>query len=149
MLKFALDAIAATGIVLLGVQSALADHGKNFHCERAPFLSETAKAAMQNLAHNNGMRKIVSFYAWQWENEEMRRICDAGAAGEKIETSCLEGKRDWEAIAARIPDGLAGKSNKQLRPHMLELSGRGYHTSDRAEVMKYCTQLGVVEPAFK
>lgn len=149
MIKISSNTIIATGVIFLGVQTALADHGKNFHCDRSPFLSEPAKTAMGNLAQNNGMRKIISFYAWHWENEEMRRICDAGAAGKTVNTSCLEGKRDWDAIAAKIPDGLAGKNNKQLRPHMLELSARGYHTSDRTEVMKYCANLGVVDPAFK
>lgn len=149
MIKITFNTFMATGVLFLSVQTALADHGKNFHCDRIPFLSEPTKTAMGSLAHNNGMRKIVSFYAWQWENEEMRRICDAGAAGKTVDTSCLEGKRDWDAIASKIPEGLTGKSNKKLRPHMLELSARGYHTSDRTEVMKYCANLGVVDPAFK
>lgn len=128
---------------------AAADESKNFLCERMPFLSEPAKEAMNQLARNNSMRKIVEFYAWDWENEEMRRICEAGAAGETVDTSCLEGRRDWAAIAAKIPDGLAGQSNKDLRPHMLELSERGYHTTDRREVMSYCARLGVVDRVFE
>jgi len=136
-------------IVLSASHPALADHGDNFHCERMPFLSDRAQEATNKLAHNNGMRKIVQFYAWDWENEEMRRICDAGAAGKSVETSSLEGKRDRDAIAAKIPDGLAGKGNKQLRPLMLELAERGYHTTDRKKVMSYCANLGVVDSAFK
>lgn len=139
----------ATTLLVAAAQPVWADHGKNFHCDRMPFLSEQAKAAMYQLAHNNGMRKIVSFYAWHWENEEMRRICDAGATGESVDTSCLEGRRDWDAIASMIPDGLAGQSNKELRPHMLELTERGYHTTDRKEVMSYCAKLGVVDSVFE
>ncbi|MBO6816780.1 MAG: hypothetical protein JJ891_18140 [Rhizobiaceae bacterium] len=139
----------ATALLISATQPVWADHGENFHCDRMPFLSDQAKAAMNQLAHNNGMRKIVSFYAWQWENEEMRRICDAGAAGENVDTSCLEGRRDWDAIAAKIPEGLAGQSNKELRPHMLELTERGYHTTDRKEVMSYCAKLGVVDSVFE
>ncbi|MCI5044417.1 MAG: hypothetical protein MRY72_06935 [Aquisalinus sp.] len=136
--------------VALGLPSlAAADESKNFLCERMPFLSEPAKEAMKQLAHNNGMRKIVEFYAWDWENEEMRRICDAGAAGETVDTSCLEGRRDWAAIAAKIPNGPAGQSNKDLRPHMLELGERGYHTTERKEVMSYCARLGVVDHVFE
>ena len=95
------------------------------------------------------MRKIIEFYAWEWENEEMRRICDAGASGQTVDTSCLEGRRDWEAIASKIPDGLAGKSNKELRPHMLKLSESGIHTTDRKQVMSYCANQGVVDSVFK
>lgn len=131
------------------VLPAMSDHGVNFHCERMPFLSENAKTAIERLSHNDGMRKIVSFYAWQWENEEMRRICDAGAARKAVDTSCLEGRRDWDTIASKIPEGLTGKSNTDLRPHMLELASRGYHTTERRDAMRYCAHLGVVDEAFK
>lgn len=148
MIKSISTLLTAT-LLLIGSKAALADHGENFHCDRMPFLSESAKNAMNKLAHNNGMRKIVSFYAWDWENEEIRRICDAAASGKEVDTSCLEGRRDWEAIAAKIPEGLAGKSNQDLRPHMLELSARGYHTTDRKEVMSYCAKRGVVDSVFE
>lgn len=149
MIKSLSVPLITAALLLAASQPASADHGENFHCDRIPFLSDPAKQAMSRLAHNNGMRKIVQFYAWDWENEEMRRICDAGAAGKTADTSCLEGKRDWDAIASKIPADLAGKSNKQLRPHMLELSERGYHTSDRKKVMSHCANLGVVDSMFK
>lgn len=148
MIKSVSTTLIAT-VVMVSSQTAFADHGENFHCDRMPFLSETAKNAMNKLAHNSGMRKIVSFYAWNWENEEMRRICDAGASGREVDTSCLEGRRDWDAIAAKIPEGLAGKTNQELRPYMLELSARGYHTTDRKDVMSYCAKRGIVDSVFE
>lgn len=138
-----------TALLVAVASPAMADHGENFHCDRMPFLGEKAKAAMDRLAHNSGMRKIISFYAREWENAEIRRICEAGAAGETVDTGCLEGRRDWNAIAANIPENLAGKSNKELRPYMLELSGRGYHTTERKAAMSYCANLGVVDDVFK
>lgn len=136
-------------VLLSATSPVMADHGENFHCDRMPFLGDEATQVLDGLAHNNGMRKIVTFYAWQWENEEIRRLCDAGAAGETVDTGCLEGRRDWDAIASKIPKDLAGKSNKELRPHMLELSDRGYHTTERQAAMSYCANLGIVDDVFK
>jgi len=144
-----LSILLTTALLLATALPAMADHGENFHCERMPFLSNSAKQALDGLAHNNGMRKIITFYAWQWENEEMRRICDACAAGKTVDTGCLEGQRDWDAIASKIPEDLVGKSNKELRPHMLQLSSRGYHTTERKAAMSYCANLGVVDDVFK
>lgn len=104
---------------------------------------------MSRLAHNNAMERIIAFYALDWENEEMRRICEAGSKGKTVDTGCLEGKRDWDAIAAKIPKGLGGKDSSALRPLMLELDQRGYHTTERADVIKLCARLAVIAPAFK
>lgn len=139
--------VAAT-LLLSVAQPALADHG-DFHCSGFPVKSESGKAAMDRLAHNNGMSQIILMYVAQWENEEMRRICEAAAKGVEPDASCFDGRRDWDAIASKIPNGLSGKSNKQLRPLMLELQSRGYHTTDRREVMKYCANAGVVDSSFK
>ncbi len=141
-------AIAATLFLSLS-QTVLADHGKNFHCSGFPIKSERAKKAMGNLAHNNGMRQIILMYVVQWENEEMRRICDAATTGTTPDTSCFDGRRDWDAIQSKIPDGLTGKSNKELRPLMLELQKQGYHTTRRTDALKYCANLGVVDSSFK
>lgn len=126
-----------------------ADHGRDFHCSGIPFSSGLDKQAMSRLAHNNGMRQIIGFLAAQWENEEMRRLCDAATSGEKIDQSCFDGRRDWEEIAARIPKGLRAKSNAEIRPTMLELSERGYHTTGRKEALQYCANLGVISDVFK
>lgn len=144
MLKRALAAVFLSAMAT----SAWADHG-DFHCSGIPFATGPDKEAVDQLAHNNGMRKILFFLAVQWENEEMRRLCDAAANGEGIDTSCFDGRRDWTAIASRIPDGLEGKSNKELRPVMLKLQSQEHHTTKRAEALRHCANLGVVDSSFK
>ena len=128
---------------------AFADHGENFHCSGLPFTEGPGKEAVDRLAHNNGMRQIIFFLASKWENEEIKRQCDAAASGTKIDQSCLEGKRDWAAIEATIPEGLAGKSNKEIRPFMLEISNQKHHTTGRKEALSYCANLGVIDDVFK
>lgn len=139
----------ATAVLLAVGQPSWADHGTNFHCSGFPIKSEQAKENMSRLAHNNGMRNIVLAYIYQWENEEIRRTCDAAAAGETVDLSCLDGRRDWEAIASKVPDELAGKSNQELRPHMLKLQEQGFNAAKRREVLEYCEGLGVLDLSIK
>ena len=138
-----------SAIALISIASPVqADHG-DFHCSGFPIKSDLEKEAMSQLAHNNGMRQIILMYVAQWENEEMHRVCDAAAAGTTPDTSCVDGRRDWDAIQSKIPDGLTGKSNKELRRLMLELQKQGYHTTQRADALRYCANLGVVNKSFK
>ena len=148
-----LPVLLATAILLSVNPPAFADHGTNFHCSGYPIKSDRAKQAMKRLAHNATMRNIVLAYVFQWENEEIRRICDAAAAGQSADLpadlSCLDGRRDWDAIASSIPADLAGKSNRQLRPHMLELQKQGFNAAKRREVLDYCEGLGVIDLTVK
>ena len=139
--------IASTLIAL--ITPASADHCENFHCSGLPFTEGPGKEAVERLAHNNGMRQILFFLASKWENEEIRRQCDAAASGQTIDQSCFEGRRDWAAIEATIPEGLIGKSNKEIRPTMLAISKQGHHTTGRKEALSYCVKLGVIDDAFK
>ena len=148
MIKTLSIPITAT-IVIAVMQPAFADHGTNFHCSGFPIKSDQAKENMSRLAHNNGMRNIVLAYVYQWENEEIKRACDAVAAGKSADLTCLDGRRDWEAISAKIPNELAGKSNQELRPYMLKLQEQGFNASKRREVLEYCEGLGVIDLSVK
>lgn len=148
-IRFSLLASAFVSILAIQSIPALADHGKNFHCDGIPFMSGVDKEKMDSIAHNNGMRQIIQFLATNWENAEIKRLCKAAADGQEIDQSCLDNRRDWDAIIATIPEGLAGKSNKELRPIMLEIGQRGYHTTDRKAALSYCANLGVIDDVFK
>ncbi len=136
-------------LLLTIAQPAFADHGTNFHCSGFPIKSDQAKENMSRIAHNNGMRNIVLVYVYQWENEEIKRTCDAAVAGNPADLTCLDGRRDWIAIQSKIPDDLAGKSNQELRPHMLKLQEQGFNASKRREILKYCEDLGVLDLSVK
>ncbi|MBL4582946.1 MAG: hypothetical protein JKY29_14145 [Gammaproteobacteria bacterium] len=149
MIRNIIKPITATLVLLAFSQSALADHGKNFHCSGFPIRSEQAKEAMSGLAHNNTMRNIVLAYVYQWENEEIKRTCEAAANGETVDFGCLDGRRNWDAIQSRIPEELAGKSNQDLRPLMLQLQEQGFNAGARNKVLDYCEGLGVIDRKVK
>lgn len=135
-----------TSAVLTGTTHiARADHGENFHCDRIPFLNETAVKSIGELSHNMTMSVIVKEYAKLWEAQEIRRTCEAAAAGKSVDFSCFQGRRDWDAIKALIPDELFGKDTASLRPHQLDLQNLYAETRPHAEAYKYCESLGVIE----
>lgn len=149
MRKDFIKPITAALVLLVSSQTVFADQGKNFHCDGFPIRSEQAKNAMSRLAHNNTMRNIVLAYVYQWENEEIKRTCEAAANGDKADFSCLDGRRDWDAIQSKIPEKLLGQSNQDLRAHMLELQEQGLNASARNEVLNYCEGLGVIDRKVK
>lgn len=135
-----------TSTVLAGTTHiARADHGENFHCDRIPFLHETAVKAIGKLSHNKTMSVIVKEYAEQWEAEEIRKTCDAAAAKQPADFSCFQGRRDWNAIRALIPDELFGMDAVSLRPHQLSLQKLQAETQPHEKAFRYCEKLGVIE----
>lgn len=124
---------------------AAADHGENFHCDRIPFLNEQAVSAIKKLSHNRTMEVIVKEYAQQWEAEEIRRTCEAAAAGVAADFSCLQGRRDWEAIEMKIPEELRTLDAAALRPYQLELQKRKAEERPYEQAFQYCEELGVIE----
>lgn len=140
-----LRTILATTVLITAAQPAIADHGKNFHCDRIPFLNETAVAAIKKLSHNRTMEVIVKEYTQQWEAEEIRRTCDAAAANKPADFSCMQGRRDWKAIQSLIPDHLAGLDATALRPHQLKLQEMKAEKRPHEMAYRYCEKLGVIE----
>lgn len=85
---------------------------------------------------------IVNQYVQRWDAQEARRLCSAYAAGDPVAISCLNGKRDWNAIKASIPPDYFGGSNQQLADaYTAEVAkGTGY-----LEAMTYCRTVGAVK----
>lgn len=134
-----------TALLLTAASPAQADHGENFHCDRLPFLHENAVAAIKRLSHNKTMEVIVKEYAQQWEAQEIRRTCDAAAASKPADFSCLQGRRDWDAIQNMIPGHLSGLDMAALRPHQLELQKKKADERPHEMAYRYCEDLGVIE----
>lgn len=141
--------LIASALFLGPIQTVSADHGTNFHCSGFPVKSVQGKAALKNLAHNQTMKNIVLEYVFLWEDEEIKNICDAAAVGKTADLGCLDGRRNWQEIQSRIPDGLKGKSNKDLQPLMLKLQQARYQTSSRNKVLDYCQDLGIIDRSVK
>ena len=129
---------------------AYADHGKNFHCNFSSFIHPNAASAITQIAGSNkGLRVVVQEYAIQWENGEIKRICDAAAAGQPADFGCLGGRQDWSAIKQSIPSELMGLSSRDLRPRYLKLQKERTEKRTRVQVLNYCGKLGVVDRSFR
>lgn len=139
--------IVPTAIALLvaSVMAAEADHGENFHCDRIPFLHERAVNAIDQLSHNKTMAVIVKEYAKLWEVREIKRTCEAAAAGKSADFTCMQGRRDWDEIRAMIPEELFGRDTTSLRPHQLELQKKYAETRPHEQAYKFCEGLGVID----
>lgn len=136
--------VLSTMMVLSMIAPTLADHG-NFHCDRLPFLHERAVKALKQLSHNRTMEVIVKEYAQQWEVQEIRRTCDAAAAGKPADFSCFQGRRDWDAIQSMIPEHLYGQDMVSLRPHQLKLQKMKAEEQPYEMAYRYCEGLGVLK----
>ncbi|MBM9595052.1 hypothetical protein [Roseitranquillus sediminis] len=93
-------------------------------------------------APNLGIQRILEEYRDRWDATHIRQQCEAFATGEPYEISCLDDRRDWDAIEAMVPDEFFGMSNTELRPHYLELqtADDGYGAA-----LNYCRSVGAVE----
>ncbi|MEM7710169.1 MAG: hypothetical protein AAF264_05350 [Pseudomonadota bacterium] len=91
---------------------------------------------------NNALFNIILVYRERWDNRHMRAQCEAYAAGQPYEISCLDGRRDWEAIGAMVPDEFFGMSSPELTPHFHEIQD---NYDEIREVITYCRDVGAIE----
>lgn len=128
-----------SAVLLSVIGSAVLAEGGRWTCERQAITHPIVKEQLSAIASNIGMRNIAVQYMFRWDAQEMRRQCEAYAAGKPAEISCLNGRRNWQEIEAMIPEDLFGLSSAQVRPHYLEL-----HQSDPGikAAFKYCQSVG-------
>ena len=81
-------------------------------------------------------------YRRRWDVAYKREQCEAFAAGELYEISCLDGRRDWDAIKAMVPSEFFGMANLDLHPHYLELQMADNGNKD---MVAYCRSVGAIE----
>ena len=113
--------------------------GGSFVCKDGFGTMKEIKAAVGG---SSAFISIVNQYVQRWDAQEVRRLCSAYAAGDPVTISCLNGKRDWNAIKASIPPAYFGGSNQQLASaYTAEVEkGTGY-----LEAMSYCRSVGAVK----
>lgn len=91
---------------------------------------------------NISLQRIASEYRGRWDAAYVRAQCEAFAAGEDVEITCLNGKRDWGAIKAMIPEDFFGQSVSDLAPEYRKLQEQGDGYSEAAD---YCREVGAIE----
>ncbi len=111
--------------------------GGSFACERSPSM-EVAEHVDGSFALEN----IVNQYRTRWDAQEAMEQCRAYAEGRPYEISCLNGRRDWDAIIASVPKEYFGRSNESLAATYTaeRRAGNGYK-----EAMAYCRSVGAIK----
>jgi len=120
------------------VGMAAAEEKRSFGCS---YSSSVDESELQTRADNPGMRSILQEYRVRWDAAYVRAQCEAFAAGDSYEISCLKGRRDWNAIAAMVPENLHGLSAGALRPHLLALQAENDGFRD---AIKFCRSVGAI-----
>ena len=116
-----------------------------FACRGVPFVHEQDKAAFTEHAPNGTMRAILIEHAHLWDAAEMVRLCDAKVAGEPVELTCLQGRRDWDAIAASVPASVREASDDVQREHLNTLRSERARTRPHSQAINHCVRIGAVD----
>lgn len=141
MKQIATIAAIAIAITASVTTPTMATEPGSWKCERPAVLDPTANAGLEAISTKPSMRNIVIEYMRRWDAQEMRTSCQAFAAGQPAEISCLHGRRDWTAIQNSIPSDLFGMSALNQREHMLSIQAEG---DGLKEALDYCRGVGAV-----
>jgi hypothetical protein len=126
----------ALGLALTGNTPAWAVGG-SFHCERAA-ISEVSDHVEGSFA----LLQIVTQYLGRWDAQEAKKQCRAYAEGKPYDISCLNDRRDWDAIISNVPEEYFGRSNPSLAKTVRDeiRAGNGFK-----EAMDYCRSVGAIK----
>ena len=131
--------LAAAAALILGVPMAHA-FGGSWQCENPMDMDRDEARAISG--SNNGLYNILMEYRERWDVAYQREQCAAFAAGEPYDISCLDDRRDWDAIKAMVPSEYFGMSNVALNPHYQALQMADDGIRDMAA---YCRSIGAIE----
>lgn len=126
--------VAATLMTTEAVHAA----GGSFVCKG----TSTTKEVASQVDGGFNLQNIVKLYAIRWDAKEARRLCEAYAAGEPVEISCLDGRRDWDAIMASVPGEYFGMSDRSLAEPFWKLSSENDGFRD---ALAYCRSVGAIK----
>ncbi len=130
----------ATAATLTVAASMTHAYGGSWQCENQMDMDKEEARAISGT--NNGLFNILMEYRERWDAAYQRQQCEAYAAGEPYDISCLNGRRDWDAIKAMVPSEYFGMSNVDLNPHYQDLQMADDGIRDMAE---YCRSVGAIK----
>ena len=115
-------------------------YGGSWQCENQLDMDQDEARAISGT--NNGLFNVLNEYRERWDVSYKMRQCEAFAAGKPYLISCLNDRRDWNAIKAMIPHHYLGMSSEQLTPHYQELQ----MADDGIRAMvSYCRSVGAIK----
>ena len=138
--------VALVGAVMLAASPARASEpSAAFACRGVPFVSDAAKAAFAEHAVSHAARQVLIEHALRWDGAEMRRLCEAKAAGEDVVLACLDGRRDWDAIVASAPDGQLALPRTELNGVLAMLRAERRASPPHRSALNHCIRIGAVD----
>ena len=114
--------------------------GGSFICENQMDMDQ--EEAREISGSNNGLYQILMTHREHWDIAHMRAQCEAYADGRPYEISCLDDRRDWDAIKSSVPEEYFGMSSEQLTPRFHEIQATFEEWRD---VVGYCRSVGAIE----
>ena len=116
-----------------------------FACRGVPFVSDEAKAAFAEHAPSHAAQQVLIEHALRWDGAEMRRLCEAKAAGDDVTLACLDGRRDWNALVAGVPDGQLALPRTELNQVLAGLREERRANPPHQSALNHCIRIGAVD----
>ena len=129
---------AATAVILTAPMAHAV--GGSFLCENPMDMDQEEARAISGF--NNGLFQVLMKTRENWDFDYMREQCQAYAEGRPYEISCLDDRRDWDAIKAMVPEEYFGMSSEQLTPRFHDIQN---NYDEGREVVAYCRSVGAIE----
>ena len=130
---------AAAAALILATPMAHATGG-SWICENQMDMDSDEARAISG--SNNALYNILMKARENWDIAYKRAQCEAYAEGRPYDISCLNDRRDWEAIKAMVPEEYFGMSNDALYPHFLALKS---NREQSVAMVSYCRDVGAIE----
>ena len=136
MMRSTFAAAAAALILTTPMAHAV---GGSFICENQMDMDQ--EEAREIAGSNNGLFQILMKTRENWDLAHMREQCEAYAEGQPYEISCLDDRRDWDAIIAMVPEEYFGMASEQLTPHFQAIQR---NVDEAIAVARYCRDVGAI-----
>ncbi|WP_299655648.1 hypothetical protein [uncultured Jannaschia sp.] len=131
-------AAAAVAALILATPMAQATGG-SWQCENQ--MDMDRDEALEIAGSNHGLYQVLMKYRERWDSAYKREQCEAYSEGRPYKISCLDDRRDWDAIKAMVPEEYFGMSSESLTPHF-----RAIETfEENRAVIAYCRDVGAIE----
>lgn len=135
-----LSRLVAAAIVVMTAGTATAER-RGWTCKTQPIFHHSVKEGIASISTIPTMRNVILDYMIMWDVEEMRKQYASFAAGEPYNISCLNGRRDWNAIKAMVPEDLEHLPIAKHREHRLSIEKERPRWMD---AINYCSDLGAL-----
>ena len=136
-----MNSILTAAVVALTLAAPMAHAtGGSWICENQMDMDRDEARAISG--SNNNLYNILMKYRERWDIAHRQAQCEAYAEGRPYEISCLNDRRDWDAIKAMVPEEYFGMSNEALYPHFLAMKS---NREENVAMVNYCRDVGAIE----